>query len=57
MSDTRRVTNLLLNMMEEGIIRAEDLAAAALCYMSEDEVADMARCEGMIDEEEDDVEE
>lgn len=57
MSNTRRVTNLLLGLMEDGVIPPEVIAEAALRYMSEDDVADMAHCEGMIDEDEDSAEE
>ena len=40
---TRKATDRVLELIDEGIIRAETVALAALKYMSEDEVADMAR--------------
>lgn len=39
---TRKVTNLLLDMVDEGVLSWEAIARAALKYMSEDDVADMA---------------
>ena len=49
----REATNKLVEMAEEGILDWETIARAALCYMSEDEVADMANCNDFIEEEED----
>jgi hypothetical protein len=40
-------------MMDEGLISAEAVAEMALAYMSEDEVADMMRCNDILDYEED----
>lgn len=40
---TREVTNLLLESADDGCISWRDLAEACMQYMSEDEVADMAR--------------
>lgn len=54
---TRRVTNKLLQLMEEGSLDPEVVLKACLEYMSEDQVADMAASEGYIDEDEVDVEE
>lgn len=52
---TREVTNLLLEAVNVGCISWHDLAVACLMYMSEDEVADMARInEFPTDLEEDD---
>lgn len=42
MSSARKVTNRVIELAEEGIITWESIAMAALCYMSEDDVADMA---------------
>ena len=53
---TRQYTNQLLEMIEEGILNAEDVLRSALCYMSESEVEDMAKSEGFIEEEEDEEE-
>jgi hypothetical protein len=50
---TRKVTNQLLEMVEAGILDRDFLILCCLKYMSEDDVADMARCnELLIDEEE-----
>jgi hypothetical protein len=38
---TRKFTNRLLEMMDEGVIDAEDIVLACVKYMSEDEVKDM----------------
>jgi hypothetical protein len=38
---TREATNKVLELIEEGVLRAETVVMAALKYMSEDEVADM----------------
>jgi hypothetical protein len=43
----------LLNMMDEGLISAKDVAEMALGYMSEDEVEDMMRVNDILDEDED----
>jgi hypothetical protein len=40
-------------MMDEGLITAEAVAEMALAYMSEDDVADMMRCNDILDEDED----
>lgn len=40
--DVRKVTNSLHEMMDEGILDPRQVADAALKYMSEDEVKDMA---------------
>ena len=56
---TREATNKLVEFAEEGIISWEEIARAALCYMSEDDVRDMADCNELLcmenfDEDEDD---
>ena len=48
---TRQYTNQLLEMIEEGILNAEDVLRSALIYMSESEVEDMAKSEGFIEDE------
>jgi len=48
---TRQYTNQLLEMIEEGLLTAEDVLRSALIYMSEDEVEDMAKSEGFIEDE------
>ena len=50
---TREYTMKLLNMMDEGLISAKDVAEMALGYMSEDEVEDMMRVNDILDEDED----
>ena len=47
----REATNRLIAMMDEGLISAEAVAEMALAYMSEDDVADMMRCNDILDEE------
>ena len=54
--ETRKVTNKILEMAEEGIISWQSLAEMALGYMSEDDVADMCRANDIFDDEEDDEE-
>lgn len=55
MGITRKITNQLLEMMEEGALDPQVLAEACLAYMSESDVADMARSnELIIDSEETD---
>ena len=50
---TREYTMKLLNMMDEGLISAKDVAEMALGYMSEDDVEDMMRVNDILDEDED----
>ena len=47
----RTQTTRLLEMMDEGVITAQSVAEMALSYMSEDDVADMMRCNDILDEE------
>jgi len=49
----RDATNRLIAMMDEGLISAEAVAEMALAYMSEDDVADMMRCNDILDDEDD----
>ena len=51
---TRKATNKLLEMIEEGVLDRDALILGCLHYMSEADVADMARCEGFIEEEDED---
>ena len=48
---TRKVTNQILEMLEEGILNKDAVIMACLKYMSETDVADMARINGFLDEE------
>ena len=47
----RTQTNRLLAMMDEGLVSANFVAEACLGYMSEDDVADMMRCNDILDDE------
>ena len=49
---TRKATNKLLELVEEGLLDRDTVIMACLKYMSEDEVADMAHCNELIVEEE-----
>jgi hypothetical protein len=57
MSLTRRTTNRLIEMMEEGALDPQTLAEACLSYMSEADVTDMAQCNELLEEDEEDDEE
>ena len=50
----REVTEKLIDLAEDGVLSWEAIARAALDYMPEDEVADMARCNDFIEDEEED---
>ena len=47
--NVRPVTNQLLIAADEQMITWQQIAEAALLYMSEAEVADMARAEGFLE--------
>ena len=49
MRDSRRVTNRLIELMDEGMLSPEQLALMCLQYMSEDDVADMAADNDLMD--------
>ena len=54
MSDVRKATDKILEMVEEGILDKDMVIMSCLKYMSEDDVADMAHCnEFFLNEEED----
>jgi len=53
MTNVRKATNTLIELAEQGLISWESIATACLQYMSEADVADMAHCEGFIEEEDD----
>ena len=57
MGNVRKATNKVIEMAEAGVLSWEAIARAALDYMSEDEVADMAQCNEFIDDEFEDEEE
>ena len=50
----REATEKLIDLAEEGVLSWETIARAALNYMSEDEVADMAQYNECIEDEEED---
>lgn len=54
---TRKITNEILTMLEEGVIQPDAVIMACLKYMSEDEVCDMAHINGFLDNEEDEADE
>jgi hypothetical protein len=45
----RKVTNQIFDMLEEGVLDKDTVIAACLSYMSEAEVADMARANGFTE--------
>lgn len=49
---TRKSTNKILELIEEGILDRDAVIMGCLKYMSEDEVSDMARCNEFFDSEE-----
>jgi len=51
---TREATNKILEMVEEGILDRDTVIMAALKYMSEDDVADMAHANEFFEEDYDD---
>ena len=58
MANTRKTTNIILELMDEGVWDPRAIAEMCLAYMSEAEVADMAYSNGLIaDEDEDEGEE
>ena len=50
---TRKATNRLIELAEDGVISWEDIARTALNWLSEDEVDEMARVNEFIPDEED----
>lgn len=54
---TRKYTNLILSMIEDGILDKDTLICACLNYMSESDVQDMAECNEFISSEEEEEEE
>jgi|TARA_R110000744_G_scaffold52886_8_gene113179 hypothetical protein len=52
--EAREKTNKLLEMIEHGLLKADHVVHCCLSYMSEDDVADMAHCNELIMEEDDD---
>lgn len=54
---TRKATNRLIELAEDGVISWEDIARTALNWLSEDEVDEMARVNEFIPDEEDEEDE
>lgn len=54
---TRKATNKLLQLIEDGCIDRDSIILACLKYMSEDEVTDMCRINDIVDDDDDDEEE
>lgn len=50
LDDPRQKTNELLDLVDEGALDAKTVLMAALSYMSEANVADMAKQEGFLDQ-------
>ena len=49
----RSVTNLILGLMDIGVLDPKDVARMCLAHMSEDDVSDMAQGNELLDEDED----
>lgn len=49
---SRKYTNKLLKMIEEGVLNKDTVIMACIKYMSEDDVKDMMECNEFVDEEE-----
>ena len=56
MVDVRKVTNKLLEAMDEGLLDERHLVECCLRFMSEDDVRTMAEAEDLFPEDEDDEE-
>jgi hypothetical protein len=57
MANTRKITNQLLELIENGVLDPQVVLEACLSYMSEADVADMAYSNELIEEEEEEEEE
>lgn len=51
---TRKATNKILEMIEEGLLDRDTVIIACLKYMSEDDVADMAHANMFFEDEDED---
>ena len=54
---SRKYTNELLEMIENGLLDKDTVIMACVKYMSEDEVKDMMKCNDFIEEEPEEDEE
>ena len=52
----RKFTNMVLDMMDEGVMDPKAVAEMCLQYMSEADVEDMCRCNDLLPEDEEDEE-
>jgi len=57
MKNTRKVTNQLLELIENGVLDPQVVLGACLSYMSEADVADMAHVNELLDYKDDDDDE
>ena len=57
MANTRKVTNQLLELIENGVLDPQIVLEACLSYMSEADVADMAHVNELLDYKDDDDDE
>jgi len=55
-NESRQATRQVIEMAEEGVLLWEQIARDCMNYMSEDEVADMARINGYLEFEDDEDE-
>lgn len=53
---SREITSMPLELAEDGMISWETIARSCMGYMSEDDVADMADAEGLLDVNDNDFE-
>lgn len=56
MSATRKATNKILEMIDEGILDPKDVVMMALKWMSEDDVKEMAEANELFEEDTEDEE-
>lgn len=52
----RKYTNMVLDMMDEGVMSPQAIAEMCLAYMSEDDVKDMCHANDLLPEEDEDEE-
>ena len=50
MPDVRKYTNMAYELAEEGVLSWESIGQMALSYLSEDDVKDMLRINGVLDD-------
>ena len=50
----RKYTNMVMDMMDEGVMSPKAIADMCLAYMSEDDVEDMCRNNDLLPEEDED---